>query len=90
MSDMFPTTVVGFGDGLPSLKRLRDGRTRGELLIDVGRGEGLAWAERPLVVTFFSCGVRGVRGVKELDEDVEEGGRGMTEGAAVFTSLDGR
>ena len=87
---MFPNKVAGFGDGLPSLNLLRDGRTGGELLMGVGRGEGLAWAERPMVVTFFSCGVRGVRGVKELDEDVEEDGRGMTEGAAVFTNLVGR
>ena len=92
---MFPNTVADFGDGLPSLKLLRERRQRGELLTDVGLGEGLAWAERPMVATFFSRGVRGVRGVKDPDEDVEEDGRGMTEGAAdreaaVFTSLVGR
>ena len=43
-----------------------------------------------MAVAFFSCGVLGVRGVKEPDEDVEEDGRGITEGVAVFTSLVGR
>ena len=33
-----------------------------------------------MAVTFFSCGVRGVQGVKEPDKDMEEDGQGMSEG----------